>query len=106
MTSTLASTIALGLIRTALTSAFGGLVIDGFLTNDQLKTIVSAVITAGLAIWQAWSSWQKAHAVAIVNTVAAHPSISITTNAAGKPVVTAPAPGTAGSMTGLSVTGH
>lgn len=106
MASTLASTIALGLLRTALISAGASLVRDGWVDQSTLATIVGGLCTAAGAIWQAWSSWQKAHAVAIVNAVAAHPSISITTNAAGKPVVTAPAPGAAGSMSGLSVTGH
>lgn len=112
MASTLVGTVALGLLRTALTSAGAFLVTDGLLSKGDLQTAVGAIATLGVIIWQAYSSHQKAQAVAVVKAVQAHPGLAIvagSNTASGKPMIVikaAPTPGTAGSMSGLSVTGH
>ena len=101
MQSTLVSTVALGLIRTALTSAGAFLVTDGILSKGDLQTAVGALATLGMVIWQAYSSRQKAQAVAVVNAVNAHPNVSIGGPTMHPTIIVGPAPGTTGSMSGL-----
>lgn len=101
MASTLVSTVALGLLRTALTSAGAFLVTDGILSKGDLQTAVGALATLGMVIWQAYSSRQKAQAVAVVAAVNAHPSVTIAGPTTHPQIIVGPAPGTTGSMSGL-----
>jgi hypothetical protein len=55
--------VLLSAFRAVLMAVGAGLVTDGLVTNDQLTTIVSGVVTAAAVIWSLVASHNKASAL-------------------------------------------